>query len=180
MNAINIEELNPNITQTVLRLRSYGFETTDSGDGETHDYDCDRDYPYVVMRLPPSAVVGLRQACNVLARIVETEFVTTIGPVGCDGAWIQGDYDPSNNIAMITLAGVTDDMLKENIGDFEKFCADHGIAPDGGPLETLRRVVSQNERFRGRFEGMKAEITALTGQLNEAREWVRKEKGAGE
>lgn len=36
--------LNPGIARTVQWLNSQGFMTTDSGDGATHDHECDRDH----------------------------------------------------------------------------------------------------------------------------------------
>lgn len=41
--------LNPGIAYTVQVLREHGFNTTDSGDGETHDFECDLPIPYVHM-----------------------------------------------------------------------------------------------------------------------------------
>jgi hypothetical protein len=35
--------LNPGIAKTVALLNWMGYRTTDSGDGETHDHECDRD-----------------------------------------------------------------------------------------------------------------------------------------
>jgi hypothetical protein len=42
--------LNPGIARLVHWLRATGFDTIDSGDGRTREHDCDRPYPYVVMR----------------------------------------------------------------------------------------------------------------------------------
>lgn len=46
--------LNPGIRETVAFLRQKGFNTTDSGDGVTHDFGCDRDYAYVCMTVSPA------------------------------------------------------------------------------------------------------------------------------
>ena len=51
------DDLNPGIRQTVQLLRDHGFETCDSGDGETHDRACDRPHGYVVMTIDRHAIV---------------------------------------------------------------------------------------------------------------------------
>ena len=43
------QPLNPGIVNLVTILNEHGFKTCDSGDGVTHDHECDRDYPYVVV-----------------------------------------------------------------------------------------------------------------------------------
>jgi len=50
--------INPGILKTVLTLRQWGFNTCDSGDGETHDFACDRDHPYVVINVPADQLVS--------------------------------------------------------------------------------------------------------------------------
>jgi hypothetical protein len=49
--------LNPGIRHTVQTLREWGFLTLDSGDGETHQFECDRECPYVVIRVAPEKLV---------------------------------------------------------------------------------------------------------------------------
>lgn len=44
-------KLNPGIVRTVQLLNARGFDTCDSGDGETRDHVCDRDVGYVVVKL---------------------------------------------------------------------------------------------------------------------------------
>lgn len=100
--------INPGIRKTVEWLNSQGFPTVDSGDGETHDYTCDRDYPYVTIRVVDYTTL-----------IVETErLLAAIKPrvagcvdVGFDGPSIQASYDPVNHIALIDLMHVTDKLL---------------------------------------------------------------------
>ena len=50
---VEMDSLNPGIRHTVQTLRAWGFMTLDSGDGETHQFECDRDCPYVVIRVDP-------------------------------------------------------------------------------------------------------------------------------
>lgn len=40
-------KLNPGIRSTVQKLREWGFNTTDSGDGVTSEFSCDLPFPYV-------------------------------------------------------------------------------------------------------------------------------------
>ncbi len=42
-----LETLNPGIRHTVQTLRKWGFDTRDSGDGSTHQFECDLPHPYV-------------------------------------------------------------------------------------------------------------------------------------
>lgn len=44
--------MNPGIAYTVKTLREWGFDTTDSGDGQTHDHECDLPVPYVYISVP--------------------------------------------------------------------------------------------------------------------------------
>jgi hypothetical protein len=44
---IDLEKLNPGIRATVRFLREHGFNTCDSGDGVTHEFECDLPIPYV-------------------------------------------------------------------------------------------------------------------------------------
>jgi hypothetical protein len=100
--------VNPKIRGTVAWLNANGFRTCDSGDGATHDYECDRDYPYVVIQvggaaeIVPSAhrLVGLLRGRGI-----------PLAPVGQGDVWMQATYDPVDGTAMIELCGMDDDML---------------------------------------------------------------------
>jgi hypothetical protein len=46
-----LAQINPGIRHTVQVLRSWGYETTDSGDGATADHACDLPIPYVHIRI---------------------------------------------------------------------------------------------------------------------------------
>lgn len=54
----NYTTLNPGIVETVRWLRANGFDTCDSGDGETHQFECDYECPYVHMRCAPDKLVS--------------------------------------------------------------------------------------------------------------------------
>ena len=51
-----VMDINPGIRELVSRLNAAGFKTVDSGDGETHDFECDRSYGYVVVLAPPTSL----------------------------------------------------------------------------------------------------------------------------
>jgi hypothetical protein len=47
------ENINPGIRDLVSELNSHGWRTTDSGDGHTHRFECDRPNPYVCIIARP-------------------------------------------------------------------------------------------------------------------------------
>lgn len=49
----HIAELNAGIRDTVIFLRANGFDTRDSGDGQTADHKCDLPVPYVHIAVEP-------------------------------------------------------------------------------------------------------------------------------
>ena len=99
--------LNPNIEKVVQSLQDAGFSTTDSGDGATHDHECDRPYPYVAMTCDPTF---LAEDAHDLKEWCEEQGID-VGSVG-DDVWIQASYDPGNKSAILELVGVTDDDLR--------------------------------------------------------------------
>lgn len=106
-------DLNPGIRRSVQLLRSWGYETVDSGDGETHQYECDREYPYVAITIGPHALVS---GSSRLARLLSERGIPVepIGPEPLDGGvMIQATYDPANNTAIIDVLGLHDRLLKE-------------------------------------------------------------------
>lgn len=50
--------INPGILATVEWLNRHGFRTTDSGDGDTHDHECDQPVPYVHMQVYEELLVA--------------------------------------------------------------------------------------------------------------------------
>jgi hypothetical protein len=102
-----MSELNPGIRKTVKWLNDNGFRTVDSGDGQTHDYECDREDPYVVIACAPTKLVG--EAIRLRA-LVQKQGVT-ITPIGEGFACIQASYDPANDYGCIELVGVRDKEL---------------------------------------------------------------------
>ena len=100
-------KLNPGIRKTVELLQSNGFATCDSGDGKTHDFECDRDGAYVCIECDPERLV---HECRRLKLVLAQAGVST-EPIGSDGPSVQGSFDPANGTAVIELMGVDDSML---------------------------------------------------------------------
>lgn len=105
--------LNSGIRRTVQWLNGHGFETCDSGDGATHDYGCDRDYPYVVAKVDPGSLV---MEADDLKLIMEARGITVVDvqpyeSMGERDICIQASYDPGNTVGLIEIMYVTDEML---------------------------------------------------------------------
>lgn len=105
-----LASLNPGIRELVGFLRSYQFDTCDSGDGKAHDHGCDRSHPYVGIHTKPSTLAA--DADSLLRLLAENGIA--IDPIGPDPAApsIQATYDPADGIAVIDLIGVDDEMLR--------------------------------------------------------------------
>ena len=53
-----LEALNPGIRTTVQTLREWGFDTRDSGDGQTAQYECDLPIPYVHIAVDAQSIAA--------------------------------------------------------------------------------------------------------------------------
>lgn len=108
-------DINPGIIRTVQWLRSHGFETCDSGDGDTHLHTCDRDYPYVAMRVDPKDMVTQANELVFLLNRAGLAVVPMAYGFNEDGdslaPCLQATYDPMDGIAILDLMGVCDDDL---------------------------------------------------------------------
>lgn len=112
--AVDVMDLNPGIRRIVTWFNDMGFTTIDSGDGKTHDFECDRDYAYVVIKIDPAQMVS---GADRLKTILE-EHGVCIGPIGPEGdltPCMQASYDPVQGAAFIDVMNVTDDMLPETL-----------------------------------------------------------------
>lgn len=98
-----MSNLNPNIRKTVALLNGGGFVTCDSGDGVTHDYECDRDHGYVVVKLDEAR--KLISECHRLQAYLKPCLKNS-----CQ-AKINGSYDPEDRTAFIDFSPITDDDL---------------------------------------------------------------------
>lgn len=104
--------LNPNIARTVAWLRDLGYETCDSGDGQTHLAACDRPYPYVCMKCPPDLLVQsameLRETLRGLGVPVVSVTAAFAAGERPSGVCIQASYDPIDGYALLDLMGLDD------------------------------------------------------------------------
>jgi len=106
---LEVQNLNPGIRRTVVFLNMNGFETCDSGDGKTHDFECDRSFPYVVVHVAAEKLV---EECRRLKELLSANGLEVQEQSPEEGSpAIQGTYDPGNDIAFIDLMGVDDAML---------------------------------------------------------------------
>lgn len=117
MDDFDASKLNPGIRRTVCWLRSLGFNTCDSGDGQTHEHDCDRGYPYVSMRGDPRDADRLRRVL-MQAGIPVLSATEAWGEGGDQpaGVHISYTYDPADGVGVVDLGGLRDDMLPEGVG----------------------------------------------------------------
>lgn len=100
--------LNPGIKRLVALLRAHGFNTCDSGDGKTHDFECDRPEAYVSMTVSCERLVD---EADRLLRVLRKHGigVGTMNVFG--GVMIQASYDPTDGSGILDLTGLTDEML---------------------------------------------------------------------
>lgn len=93
---MDVASLNPGIRDAVLALREAGFDTQNSGDGQTHDCECDRDYPFVVIRVDPADLVA---TADRLALFLSEKGISVDedGPDGLpeDSVNIEAFYNPA-------------------------------------------------------------------------------------
>ena len=102
---MNYDELNPGIRKTVKLLNSVGWKTCDSGDGETHDYECDRDAGYVVVVSTPQNVI---HDSDLIHGFLES-YGVTFSP---EDTSIQANYSPVDGYAFVDIHNIHDRMLK--------------------------------------------------------------------
>lgn len=93
--------INPGVERLVAWLNAKGFQTTDSGDGEAHDFPCDREGPYVVI----VARKGEQVASDLHQRLVE--LCGRIPP----GVQIQYNFSPLDGWRFVDLTGLRDEMI---------------------------------------------------------------------
>lgn len=89
--------MNKGIIKTVEWLQAKGYVTTDSGDGETHDYECDLDIPYVHMQVDKDDMAY--EARNLMLDLTE------LG-IEVDSGDIQATYDPVDDIGVLSLFNI--------------------------------------------------------------------------
>lgn len=105
MNQDIYKDMNPGIVKTVRWLREAGFKTCDSGDGETHDHECDQSMPYVHMLCDPVKLVSeADRLCSLLQ---------SVHGVACyynepneNDPCIQATYNPGDRTAILSLYNI--------------------------------------------------------------------------
>lgn len=100
---MNYDDLDPGIRETVRWLRGLGYETTDSGDGETKSEEHRSvDGPHVFMRVDHRSVAS--DADLLFLSLRHAGIHATEGMV-------QATYDPGSAVQVLALFGVDDAML---------------------------------------------------------------------
>lgn len=114
MNRIDYDALNPGIRETVRMLRDHGFDTCDSGDGETAEFECDPGFPYVHMTVDPVRMV---QEADRLLEIMrplidfDRECLTDDEMMIAPG--VEASYHPKPGVAVLSVMNVCDrDWIK--------------------------------------------------------------------
>lgn len=105
-----MDEINPGIRRCVALLRAAGFETVDSGDGETHDYDCDREVGYVACRVRPGDLAAETDRLTYVLRRAGVRVELRGMEDRPDVCHVQGSYAPGEP-AVIDASPLHDRML---------------------------------------------------------------------
>jgi hypothetical protein len=103
--------INPNIQKTVEWLQAHGFETCDSGDGETHECECDREYGFVAMKVAPEALITEARRLHELL-VARGVHITEVNPE--DKPCVQAYFDPADGHAILDLMYINDDLMGLN------------------------------------------------------------------
>lgn len=118
-----VGDMNPGIRRTVQWLRDNGFKTCDSGDGKTHEHECDRPIAYVTIRVDPSQ---LSAECDRLLLLLKDHGVDLaaeyekMGDAYQSGTLdletqsfptLQAQYGPVDGVATLDLACVDDALM---------------------------------------------------------------------
>lgn len=113
---IDYTKLNPGIQKAVQFLREHGFDTRDSGDGQTHEYECDMPIPYV--HIVTEAKVDLALEADRLYLLLKEKGIDFEDAVNEEGEMlgpvIEAHYNPHEEIGTISLFNVGDDELFGN------------------------------------------------------------------
>lgn len=104
------DSLNPGVRKLVRLLNEAGFATTDSGDGGTSEFECDRGYAYVVI-VPDWCRDMVRQARDIRDLLIERGVsFSELSEMGTE-PYLYLDYNPVDESVFIHLMNVTDSLL---------------------------------------------------------------------
>ena len=99
--------INPGIAYTVKWLNERGFKTMDSGDGETHDFECDQPYPYVHMEVDSrNAIIETDYLKLLLEENFGIKFTGLTSENDITSPDIVLNYSPVNGTAVLSLINV--------------------------------------------------------------------------
>lgn len=106
------EAINPGVRRLVRFLREHGFETCDSGDGVTREFECDPGFPYVHMRVNAGDMVDLSvRLHNLLLPFVDFHPECKTEDEQMAAPMIEASFSPVDLIATLSIFNVTDTNL---------------------------------------------------------------------
>ena len=100
---IDYSKLSPGIRDTVMLLRSHGFETCDSGDGSNHAAGMKGATPFPMVAVRVGASMMAFNADSLRQLLIAQGVVFGDGP---NDPRIEASYDPHNGVAMVLLSNV--------------------------------------------------------------------------
>lgn len=92
-----IEGLSPGIRDAVLWFRSYGFNTTDSGDGSNYAAGMEGALPYPMIAIRTTASFLIHDCCLIRSLLYR------LGIPSADVV-VEGSYNPDDWVAMILVS----------------------------------------------------------------------------
>ncbi len=108
---VQYDSLDDGIRETVRLLRRHGFDTTDSGDGDTPQPYEKLSYGHVVVVVGPGELA--RAACEI-GRLMEDHGLAVVPRAPSDPpeghVTIEGSYSPAEGIALVIVSHVLDRM----------------------------------------------------------------------
>ena len=174
---IDYSKLSPGIRDTVMLLRSHGFETCDSGDGSNHAAGMKGATPFPMVAVRVGASMMAFNADSLRQLLIAQGVVFGDGP---NDPRIEASYDPHNGVAMVLLSNV---LIPGPLAC--PMCAPQCLPEEAAPVyEQTKDGVSvvcgacgmQGPRFKG-FEDMenaKAHWDAMVRGINRLFAWKRK------
>lgn len=111
---LNYEELDPGIRELVRWLRSLGFDTCDSGDGESKPQErrfLDFQHVFIIVKEPQNLI----EECLRLQTMLKRDHGIELKPSGPDeegNPEVGGSFDPANRLATIEVYHIEDSMLR--------------------------------------------------------------------
>ncbi len=128
MENFDYESLNPGIRETVRWFHLLGYTTTDSGDGLTRQFECDREDPYVVVKVDPKHLISMSDRIKLeMGSAAEHPNVL-----------ITGTYSPHDGYALIDISGIQDRIPLPDPSQFGKL-----VLPPRGIVHRVAMELSE-------------------------------------